>query len=191
MKLTVTDCTCGNPMPHKRFADENGKGLGIESFFSLVQGRYVLKLFAAEGKMTDAEVTLADAELVASGLPEFPPNTESDLRNLAARIASASTKVGRDQLIANYVREGEISPAEAELVRGMIRDCFVDTAIEKVSDARKATALWMIVQKMFARYQHIHPGEPMDRKIAALFDTAQQVRRLETNAAFMEAVKNL
>ena len=59
-----------------------------------------------------------------------------------------------------------------------------------VSASQKAEAFMLIIQKIVARNQHIHPGES-DGKVDALFDIALKVRAAKTGTAFAAAIKEL
>ena len=62
--------------------------------------------------------------------------------------------------------------------------------METPSDARKAGALMIVIQKMIAMYQNSH-RDNLDNEIFKLFEKAKRVHRAKEHEALTEAIKDI
>jgi hypothetical protein len=70
MKLTIVQCNCGNPEPHRKFRAEDGRE--TKGFFSLIEGIRIQAKLLTSGQIvqTDEEKAATLQELESCGLPE-------------------------------------------------------------------------------------------------------------------------
>jgi hypothetical protein len=140
MKVTVVQCRCGNSKPHVKFENPNGEQTG--GIFCLARGRQILQKLVATEQMSAAEMAETNAELAATGLPEFTEFSNDELETMTRAIGSASrTPEKREAAIAMNVSEKLISPETADRIRVMIGDL----ADNPMSDIPKDATLAFLV----------------------------------------------
>lgn len=132
MKLTVVQCDCGNPEPHRKLRTEDGRE--TEGFFSLVRGRRIHAGILVRGdiKQTRKEKAATEQELASCGLPEEdspmspgsplptrPPLSEGVIRTLAARLKEFPP-AEHQGMIKLVVRVGVITAEEGERILALV-----------------------------------------------------------------------
>jgi hypothetical protein len=80
MKLTVVQCDCGNPEPHRKLRAEDGRETP-SGFFSITDGKRIHAGLLASGKaqQTEEEKVATEQEIDSCGLPaEYEPEELSE-----------------------------------------------------------------------------------------------------------------
>lgn len=119
MKLSVVACDCRNPKHHVKLQSPSGER--TDGIFSLARGRRIIEELKDRGEMSAEEVAETDAELTATGLPEFPVFDDRELETAAiAMIAIGQTSAEIENQIAENVADGMVSPADANRLREIV-----------------------------------------------------------------------
>ncbi len=82
MKLTVVQCGCGNPEPHRKLRAEDGRETP-SGFFSITDGKKLHAGLLASGKaqQTEEEKVATEQEIDSCGLPaKYEPEELSEAR---------------------------------------------------------------------------------------------------------------
>lgn len=113
MKITAVACPCGNPYNHKKLQVEDGRE--SYGFFSLRQGRAVLKMmveeFKALGTINPEEIKSAEESLANCGLNESLSDTY--LQDIANTLAKSQPLDAIRFTVTAVVETGNLSQEEA------------------------------------------------------------------------------
>ena len=126
---------------------------------------------------------------------EYQPDFWYDIQIVSARRRHPSAKIwdiegitetqgGKKRVSIFYLsdtREGRMRIEDELRTHGVM---------ETPSDARKARALMIIIQKMITMYQNSHRGN-LDEEIFKLFEKAKRIHWAEENKALTEAIENI
>jgi hypothetical protein len=112
MKLTVVQCRCGNPEPHRKLRTEDGRK--TRGFFSVEEGEGILEALLASGKIeqTDEERAATKQELESCGSPQI---SEDVLRALAHVLKGFPRKEWLALVLVSVVA-GVFTPEEGERI---------------------------------------------------------------------------
>lgn len=128
MRLTVVQCDCGNPEPHRKLRTEDGRK--TEGFFSIAAGKIIHGEMLASGEVeqTGEEKAATEQELTSCGLPEEdspmpksppllsrPPLSEGLLEVLVV-ILEKFPPTDHQEMVGTIFRAGVITADEGERI---------------------------------------------------------------------------
>ncbi len=130
--ISIVDCPCGNPSPHKKFQVEiGGMAYLTDGFFTIAEGRIILSGLSKAGLITDNDVKAIEPNLVSCSLAKSPTCPEDELRELAITLATGVDTEGQEKLLAELLQNEVLSEKEAEQVRDFIRE--IETILESTA----------------------------------------------------------
>src|SRR3989344_1236479 len=78
--LSIVDCPCFNPLPHKRFLlqiQKDGLDFLSPGIFSVTGGKNLLSTVLTDGQINEDDLTAIEPDLISCGLPEKEPTAEA------------------------------------------------------------------------------------------------------------------
>lgn len=121
--ISIIDCPCGNPKPHKKFEVKiEGESYFSEGFFTIAEGRLILSELLAAGYISNSDITAIEPDLVSCGLEKSETHSEDELKILAIALATKATSEVREEILAVTLQSGVLSEEELKYVRTIITE---------------------------------------------------------------------